>query len=299
MKKKFKKMNIKIDQFQLKHSTSYELFLLSHAHTDHCIIPKKFPFVIYSTRETAHLVKHPQLRGILPYFDWVSWRHLFVYTFPSNHCYGAAGFYIVDLQKQEGFFYWGDGRPTSNILKRIAFDIKTWEGSHKISRTFQLDNRISDLFGITTLHHQRYPNMEECKVILTLLIDQLLSSQNLDIWIKLSHFGAIDALPFETYALKYTNCGERLADATCRHVFAVRVRPTQHKKMITVSRHYPEDCGLVREKFIVITLSSSWWFIQKNYVNIWEPQWIDPFFVRIFVCRHASPRENALVNKFL
>lgn len=294
---------VNIDFFQLKKVDESKIFLLTHAHTDHCLIPKKFPVKIYCTQITAQLMKSQQqehldfiLEGSLVFFQWNRIQNLDVYCFPSNHCFGSCGFFIPN---ENNLLFWGDGRPSRKTINRMRKDTVTDKKKFIVGDSF-----LSTKFA--SLNLQYLPSIQHsCKLLHELL--HFYASKR-KIWIRLSHIGALACLPKDSdYYYQYHCCGSVLADEICQKSFDLFVnknnknqkdaKKNSKKIIIHVSRHWPHNCTLeVDQNYLVIVLSCNWWLVNK-IACLYHPFAVTKDIIRVFLCRHASASENALLKQ--
>ena len=201
-----------IDDFRLHKEC--QTHILTHAHTDHMIIPKKFSKKILCSPLTATLTRHPQLQPVKP-----GWNND-MFIFRTNHVPGAIGvFYDHTLHV-------GENRLTEKQLDKIVQKIS----GHEV-HTVVYDDFLED----SILWSQRLPSFVQSKNMLKKLLGDRSAH------VVLRHFGMINCLP-KNMSYKW----QREPDSNREHII---VRAASHLKLskhakITLSFENVEDARM-------------------------------------------------------
>lgn len=276
-----------IDKFPLH---TKEICILTHAHTDHSIIPKRCQAIIYCSPITKKLMEsfdqHHEFSGTLIPNTWQKIKSIDVYIFSSYHSIGSIGLFIPSLC----LLHWGDGRPEKKMIQH-------------------LQNIMTPICSNLTIHHDDYltstfqkkvpdelPSIFESNHLINSVIEQYINDKK--IWIRIPHFGALEVLP-KKYHYKFKKCGIQVADSVCQEAFhLLNLDSIKTGPKIYVSRDIADKCNRNNhnEDYLFIYLSTNWWFLEGQNQNLYKPFQINEYKIRIFVTNHASPNENKLLD---
>lgn len=283
-----------VDRFVLREYSENNIYILTHAHSDHSFVPKQLQHPIYCSPTTKLLMEaidgeHEYVSCLQPK-KWCKIRGEMFYAFSANHCVGSIGVFHL----RSGVVYWPDGRPDAKTVKYLS----GYAVSHIVG-----DEYMSNC-------PESFPSITESKDILKIF----LTAQIAPVWIKIPHFGGLEALP-SGFCYQFSRCGSFRADYICEEVFRLLgLHRTKSKKRIFVSRHLPDTCAEScytphtcadlqdTNEFIIVKLSTNWWFTNREnqkQEELWQPYKISEKEFRIFLCSHASPRENKLLQSLL
>jgi len=183
-----------IDDFRLHKEC--QTHILTHAHSDHMIIPKKFRTPILCSPLTATLTRHPQLQPVK-----TGWYND-MYIFRTNHVPGSIGmFYNNTLHVCEN-------RLTEKQLDKI---VKSIAGHDVYSIIYD------DYLENTSLWSQRLPSFVQSQNMFKKLIG------NRSVHVILRHFGMINCLP-KNMSYRW----HREPDSSREHII---VRAASHLKL--------------------------------------------------------------------
>ncbi len=276
-----------VDEFYCKNGKNENIHILTHAHTDHGMIPQKFPNVVYCSPMTAQILISTfpylasKLKPILIPNKYIIIHECKIFIFDSNHSFGSIGF----IYNQE--LYWGDGRPSEQMIHFLKTKIiKQPLQTIKVDLFFNnIENRKK--------HDIDYdlPTADQTTQIVAKLIQNTLKP----IWIRLPHFGGLHVLP-SNYNYTYIHTRNKpIPNQNCLAAFRFLRRSTNAKK-IKISLHSPK-----LEKYFVIYLSTLWWFFENcpQNRNLFEPHFVNENYTRVFLSTHASLEENKMLLKLI
>lgn len=160
---------IHIDNFKI--SVKPNLFLLTHAHADHC--PgnvKKFKYPIYCSFLTSTLIENENIY-ILESNSWYEINHISFYVFETIHCPGSIGFYFP----KQKLLHLGDTRVTTELLKKIK---------ELGPKNILYDNTHEKFKGM-------FPSLETSAIMLQQVVTERLENTKKTVNLCIPHIGAI------------------------------------------------------------------------------------------------------------
>lgn len=280
-------MEIIVDKFKLYQKAENAIYILTHAHLDHNSIPKKFNSPVYCSPFTAQimdLIEQAQwLKPILVPNTWIEIENTKIFVFDSDHCFGSIGFYC------NGLLYFGDSRPTSQSLTFIKYNLSK----------YKINKLKKDSFFKKTITPQKkvysVPSVEESQAMIKHLVHQHAHQR---ICIVISHFGSLSALSNLGYNVVFSSVKNNASTPSkiCQFVVDKQFSNTTKKarKTIYVSLDLPRS----QEEIFIIHLSTLWWFFTNKQANqLHKPFLINNSYARVFLCNHASLKENKTVTK--
>ncbi len=263
------------------------IFILTHAHMDHGYIPQKFKYPVYCSQTTgaimiaAYPYLHAIIKPILHINKWCNIQTEELFIFDSHHCMGSIGFF------HNGLLHWGDGRPNRAILDFIQFCL----GNQEIS-TIKHDTFFEKTLNHTSLD-MNIPSIDDTTNLLLSLMTMKIKEK--PVWIVMTNYGTLDALPTNMFYYKYKcakpkHDNKNLPDKMCHRALEF-ITQKNEKIPVKISLSMPNNM----DKYFVIKLSAIWFFTEKMTRHLSQPVYISNSFVRVFLCRHASPTENKLL----
>ena len=270
-----------VDQFSYKHGKNDQIHILTHAHTDHGSIPKKFQNQIYCSPMTAKilLAAFPFLNEILvPILipnKWIKILDIFLFIFDSNHSLGSIGFVYEDS------LYWGDGRPTKQMIHLLMSIIQV-----------PLKNIKCDLFFKEMENPKHHISFSIPSVAETSKLIHELISKHENVWIKIPHFGALHILPLNTNSKYIHNRFKPIPNQICLEAY-LQLKNQQNGPNFKVSLKLPQN----ENKYFIIYISTLWWFFENcpQGRDLHKPYFVNENYTRVFLSTHASFEENKML----
>ncbi len=276
-------MKIIVDDFSLKTECKNCFYILTHCHTDHCSIPKNFTHFIYCSPLTALIVleiyPHTKkiIKGNLIANCWNKIKNQKIFIFDSCHSIGSIGFFYP----KKNYLHFGDGRPSKQLIQFLRKNIKTNAKTHIETDSFFIERKFLN---------KDIPTIDDSLLNLMKIIDENYNKKK--IWIKIPHLGILYILPSK-YNYNYISkkSFSSLPDIACKFVFNDLLKLNTKKSGIKVSLEMPNE-----KNYLIIHLSTNWWLMNLDK-NLYEPYYINENYVRLFLCQHASQKENDILIK--